>query len=278
MNDLSLQNTIQSISITNEQIGEELVQTINARELHRFLEVVNPFRNWIAVRIEKYKFVINQDFVFAAQKNAAKKGRGGHNVKEYHITLDMAKELSMVENNDRGRHARRYFIRCEKQLKQRVTTQSTSSFTATPNQNLVDEMYATQFAAEMLSVSEAGKIKMLGTVFTIHNISTNILPDYTEEKLTRSLTVLLKEHNSGITAQKANIILVNLNILELRERPTKHGTTTFKSLTDHGLKYGKNLINPNNEKETQPHYFEDTFPQLLEIIQKASKRHKGFNL
>ncbi|EAM0325957.1 phage antirepressor Ant, partial [Campylobacter coli] len=37
--------------------------------------------------------------------------------KEYYITLDMAKELCMVENNEKGRQARRYFIECEKRLK-----------------------------------------------------------------------------------------------------------------------------------------------------------------
>ena len=41
-------------------------------------------------------------------------GRGGHNATEYRLTLDMAKELAMVENNERGRQARRYFIECER--------------------------------------------------------------------------------------------------------------------------------------------------------------------
>ena len=37
---------------------------------------------------------------------------------EYHITLDMAKELSMVERNEKGKQARKYFIECEKKLTQ----------------------------------------------------------------------------------------------------------------------------------------------------------------
>lgn len=41
---------------------------------------------------------------------------GGRPVKEYHITIEMAKELSMVERNDKGKQARRYFIECEKKL------------------------------------------------------------------------------------------------------------------------------------------------------------------
>ncbi|WP_240536708.1 phage antirepressor KilAC domain-containing protein [Bartonella sp. WD12.1] len=46
------------------------------------------------------------------------KGRGGHNRKEYHLTLDMAKELAMVERNEKGKQARQYFIECERKAKQ----------------------------------------------------------------------------------------------------------------------------------------------------------------
>lgn len=49
----------------------------------------------------------------------AKSGNGenkGFQPIEYHLTLDMAKELSMVERNEKGKQARRYFIECEKNL------------------------------------------------------------------------------------------------------------------------------------------------------------------
>ena len=102
------------ISLTQSAINGELQQTVNARELHAFLESKQDFSTWIKNRIEKYDFVENQDFVQLHKKmELSKTGQMGI---EYHITLDMAKELSMVERNEKGRQARKYFIECEKRL------------------------------------------------------------------------------------------------------------------------------------------------------------------
>ncbi|WP_375678001.1 antA/AntB antirepressor family protein [Bartonella sp. AP72JLCBS] len=122
------------IEIKEQIIGQETVQTVNARELHTFLEVNIRFNDWISRRIEEYSFQKNQDFVSFTQKRVKPntfqenqgvvsftknlvKPKGGRPSTEYHITLDMAKELSMVERNEKGRQARRYFIECEKKLK-----------------------------------------------------------------------------------------------------------------------------------------------------------------
>ncbi|WP_424859203.1 antA/AntB antirepressor family protein [Tepidimonas sp. HKU77] len=86
----------------------------NARDLHAFLEIGKDFTTWIKDRIEKYQFVENQDFGdFSPDLGKNPRGRGRPS-SEYQLTLDMAKELSMVENNDKGRMARRYFIECER--------------------------------------------------------------------------------------------------------------------------------------------------------------------
>jgi phage anti-repressor protein len=77
--------------------------------------VGKDFSNWIKDRIEQYDFLENQDFVCSPV--LATNGKGGHNRKDYHITLDMAKELAMVERNEKGKQARQYFIECEKRLK-----------------------------------------------------------------------------------------------------------------------------------------------------------------
>ena len=97
------------------------VQTVNARDLHVFLGVGRDFSNWIKGRIEQYGFVENQDFVVVSPVLADQKGQGGDRRSiDYHITLDMAKELSMVERNAKGKEARQYFIACEKRLKNTI--------------------------------------------------------------------------------------------------------------------------------------------------------------
>ncbi|EGH0216599.1 phage antirepressor Ant [Campylobacter coli] len=62
-------------------------------------------------RINQYDFIENQDYIIKEVFT------GRRPRKEYYVTLDMAKELCMVENNEKGRQARRYFIECEKRLK-----------------------------------------------------------------------------------------------------------------------------------------------------------------
>lgn len=95
-------------SIIPVSSGADGIQTVNARDLHAFLESGQEFRHWIKSRIEQYGFVDGQDFT--TSENFI---RGGKAV-DYHITLDMAKELSMVERNAKGKEARQYFIECER--------------------------------------------------------------------------------------------------------------------------------------------------------------------
>ncbi|KEC57913.1 hypothetical protein O97_00683, partial [Bartonella henselae str. Zeus] len=109
------------IDIYQTSIGGDTVQTVNARELHTFLEIGKDFSTWITDRINKYNLLENQDFVCSPILGS--KGRGGHNRKDYHLTLSVAKELSMLENNKKGREARLYFIECERRLKQVATPQ-----------------------------------------------------------------------------------------------------------------------------------------------------------
>lgn len=90
-------------------------QLVNARELHHFLESKREFATWIKDRIEKYGFIENEDYT--SFDKIVKRENGATTRIEYGLTLEMAKELAMVENNEKGRTARRYFIECERKAK-----------------------------------------------------------------------------------------------------------------------------------------------------------------
>ncbi|WP_375675242.1 antA/AntB antirepressor family protein [Bartonella sp. CL100XZDX] len=110
------------IEIREQVIDQETVQTVNARDLHTFLEIKARFNDWIKNRIKECKFQENINFI-TLTKNLVSGGK----VKEYHITLDVAKHLSMIERNDKGHEARQYFIKCERLLKQVATPQIAAS-------------------------------------------------------------------------------------------------------------------------------------------------------
>jgi len=116
------------VPIIESKINNEIIQTVNARELHSFLGVGTHFRDWIKDRIVKYNFVENVDYIkiltqnLDAESTAAPESttyevsKMGQGRIDYHVTLDMAKEISMVERNEKGKEARLYFIKCEKEL------------------------------------------------------------------------------------------------------------------------------------------------------------------
>ena len=103
------------IQITQTQINGAEVNSANAREIHEDLEVKTAFSHWIKRAIEKYDFIENQDYItFITDVKSGKR--------DYIVTMDMAKELSMLENNPRGKEYRKYFIAVEKQSRKFLTT------------------------------------------------------------------------------------------------------------------------------------------------------------
>ncbi|BDW59309.1 antA/AntB antirepressor family protein [Escherichia coli] len=120
--------TSQLIPVFNGTISNETTLLVNARDLHTFLDVGKRFASWIVERIAEYGFVENQDFMIISQVRE-KIGRG-RPAKDYHLTLDTAKELAMVERNEKGRQIRRYFIECEKKLRNIQPVQTEQQFTA----------------------------------------------------------------------------------------------------------------------------------------------------
>ena len=108
------------IKLQPQTINGNAIETVSARELHSFLESKQDFSTWIKNRIEKYEFVENQDFIKLHKK--MENPNGGRPSHEYYVSVSMAKELAMVENNEKGSQARKYFIECEKKLNSTPST------------------------------------------------------------------------------------------------------------------------------------------------------------
>lgn len=96
---------------------------VDGRELYNFLNVTERYNQWINKRIEKYGWIEGKDFTsvkcFTLVNNGAKKEIDNHE-----LSINMAKELAMIQNNEKGREVRNYFIKCEEVAKELLEQQN----------------------------------------------------------------------------------------------------------------------------------------------------------
>ena len=99
-------------------IEREGRQLVSGRELHEFLEIRTKYKDWFR-RMVEYGFEEESDFIRVAQKRATNNLKNPvTTVINHAISLDMAKEISMIQRTEKGKIARQYFINCEKKLKE----------------------------------------------------------------------------------------------------------------------------------------------------------------
>lgn len=117
----------QLVPVFDGTISDESTLLCNARDLHAFLNVKRDFSTWIKNRIAGYGFSADADYIIVQNLRSPNLGSSKSRaqvVADYHLTLDTAKELAMVERNDKGRQVRRYFINCERQLRRETMEQT----------------------------------------------------------------------------------------------------------------------------------------------------------
>ena len=88
--------------------------TVSGRELHEFLEIDTPYKQWFD-RMKEYGFDENVDFVLFTQKCASSNASGIQTKTDHQLTIEMSKEIAMIQRNEKGKQARQYFIALEKQ-------------------------------------------------------------------------------------------------------------------------------------------------------------------
>lgn len=161
-------NDLINIKVIQKDFNGEKKRFVNARELHQWLGVGRFFANWIKDRIEKYGFIENFDYFIAIPnsgdglvcdktgkniKSIAKFGNGKNSLnkgkiidaktgkvvaREYIISVDMAKELAMIENSEIGKQVRKYFIRVEGEFKKvmQIATMDPKTINQSINQSI----------------------------------------------------------------------------------------------------------------------------------------------
>ena len=97
------------IKISSEVIGTEKVNSVNARELHQVLEIGKDFTTWMNTQINSLGLEKNVDYIVYEVKG------NGRPQKEYIITTDTAKHISMASRTAKGKEVRNYFIQIEKE-------------------------------------------------------------------------------------------------------------------------------------------------------------------
>lgn len=161
-------NELLKINYDNDRI------TLSARELHEFLEVSTRYNDWIK-RMVEYGFSENIDYQAITQKRVTAQGNEATYI-DHEITLDMAKEIAMIQRNEKGKQARQYFIEVEKQwnspehiiargliesqkmidnLNQRLLEQK-------PKVEFYDDVAGSKDAIEMAEVSKVLGVKGMG--------------------------------------------------------------------------------------------------------------------
>lgn len=85
---------------------------VNGRDLHEFLEVKARYNDWFS-RMVEYGFVENVDFVAITQKRVTAQGNET-TYTDHHIKVEMAKEIAMIQRNEKGKQARQYFLEIER--------------------------------------------------------------------------------------------------------------------------------------------------------------------
>jgi anti-repressor protein len=185
----------QNINVVKSVIGDSSIDTVNVREIHKYVESGKDFSNWIKNRIEVGGFIEGCDYVKLAQKGDRQ------TLIEYYVSFDMAKSIAMMERNSKGQEIRQWFIEREKQL--------------TNSQSLIPTSFseALKLAYEQSVVIETQKLQLTAASTVIEEMkpAQSFVENFVKNNKSMTLTQAWK--GLGLKPNKFNEQLRNDGIL-----------------------------------------------------------------
>lgn len=239
------------------QTNENNEQVVSGRDLHKFLEVGTRYNDWINKRVREYGFIENIDFVAITQKKVTAQGNASEYI-DHLLKINMAKELAMIENSEKGKVIRKYFIKCEEAWNSpEMILSRANQLSARMIENYTQKISTLEFTIQQQApkVLFADAVATSDTSILIGDLAKLIKQngvDTGQKRLfgyLRESGYLMKQGSStNMPTQKA----MNLGLFEVKERTINNPDgsvriTRTTKVTGKGQQYFINLFLGNKE-------------------------------
>lgn len=207
------------------------------------------------------KLDCSNEFTIANFGKRTFKTEQGNEYPMYEITKDGFVFLVMGYTGKKAAEFKEAYIKKFNEMEAKLKSQKP----ALPDLDL--KVRFIEWSAKFLGVNDAGKLLMARKLAEEYGTQ-QYLPDYVTSKgQTHSATYLLKAHNCNISANIFNISCHSFGLIKKMERKGKGGTIhNWWALTDEGMEYGENKVSDKCPLQTQIHWYDDRFTEVLDII------------
>lgn len=145
---------------------------------------------------------------------------------------------------------------------------------------VIGEIAIMECFTRLLKPAASCQMRMLAKIAENNGLDPKFLPSYAVDAPpdaagggslpTKALTSLLKDNGIRMSTASFNKALQQAGLIKVMQRKnSKQEMVTFWSITEKGLRYGKNLTSPQSPRETQPHWYVDRFAELAELVGKG---------
>jgi len=158
---MSIASFEQALEIKVQVQGNDEIRLVDYKLLHTALDIKTPAKQWFARLLEKYKFEEGEDYVTVRFDLETVEGRkkvglnNGSTVDTYLLTLDMAKEICMMQATPLGKSVRKYFITAEKVAVKYAKQELMQALQETKQDLRLTEKLKNQFADEVTTLAKA---------------------------------------------------------------------------------------------------------------------------